>query len=93
MFPTACVIRAFLSEHARVVDRHTMPGRSPSCGVSTSRAIELPGIMFVTLGVIPVGHFGPNPYHPSPKVTNTPGSNIHSTFMENLICCLISVCS
>ena len=84
MFPTAYVIRAFLSEHARVVDRHTMPGRSPSCGVSPSRAIGLPGIMFATLGIIPVGHFGPNPYHPSPKVTNIPLDQISAPLLWNI---------
>ena len=66
MFPTACAIRASLSEHARVGESHTMPARSPSCGVIPSMAIGLPGIM----GVSPVGHLGPNHYHPSPKVTN-----------------------
>ena len=33
---------------------------------------------------------GPNPYHPSPKVT--PRSNLHSTFMEHLVCFLLSIC-
>ena len=35
-------------------------------------ATGLPGIMFDTLGISPAGHLGPNPYHPSPKVTNIP---------------------
>ena len=60
-----------LSEPTRVADRHTMPARSPSVGIP-SKAIGLPGIRFDTLGVSPAGHLGPNPYHPSPKVTNIP---------------------
>ena len=28
--------------------------------------------MFAALGVSPAGHLGPNPYHPSPKVTSVP---------------------
>ena len=48
-----------------------MPARSPSVGIP-SKAIGLPGIMLATLGVSPAGHLGPNPYHPSPKVTNIP---------------------
>ena len=71
MFPTTCATIASLSEPARVGDRHTMPARSPSVGIP-SNAIGLPGIMFVTLGVSPAGHLGPNPYHPSAKVTNIP---------------------
>ena len=70
MFPTMCATTASLSEPAKVGDRHTMPGRSPSAGIP-SRAIGLPGIMFATLGVSPAGCLGPNVYHPSPKVTNT----------------------
>ena len=71
MFPTTCATIASLSEPARVGDRHTMPARSPSVGIP-SKAIGLPGIMFVTLGVSPAGHLGPNPYHPSAKVTTYP---------------------
>ena len=71
MFPTTCATIASLSEPARVGDRHTMPARSPSVGIP-SNVIGLPGIMFVTLGVSPAGHFSPNPYHPSVKVTNIP---------------------
>ena len=37
-------------------DRHTMPARSPSAGIP-SRAIELPGIVFATLGISPAGHW------------------------------------
>ena len=48
----------------------------PSVGGIPSRAIELPGIMFATLGVSPAGCLGSNPYHPSPKVTNIP---LHQT--------------
>ena len=43
-----------------------------SVGGIRSRAIGLPGTMFATLGVSTKGPLGPNPYHPSPKVTNTP---------------------
>ena len=94
MFPTRATI-ASLREPARVGGRHTMPARSPSVGGIPSRAIWLPGIMFATLGVSPAGFLGPDPYHPSPKVTNipTPGLNLHSPFMEYLVCCLLSVCS
>ena len=71
MFPTTCATSASLSEHARVVKRHTMPARSPSVGLS-SKAIGLLGIMFATLGAGPAGLLGQNPYHLSPKVTNIP---------------------
>ena len=71
MLPTTCATTASLSEPARAGDRHTMPDRSPSAGIP-SKATGLPGIMFVTLGVSPAGHFSPNPYHPSVKVTNIP---------------------
>ena len=50
MFPTICVTTAYLSEHTRVGDRHTVPARSPSVGLP-SRGVGLPGIMFDTLGV------------------------------------------
>ena len=72
MFPTTCATTASLSEPTRAGDRHTMPARTPYIGGIPSRAIQLPGIMFATLGANPVGHLGPNPYHPSPKVTNIP---------------------
>ena len=92
MFPTTCETGVSLSEPARVGDRHTMPVRSPSIGGTPSRAIGLSGIMFATLRVSPAGHLGPNSYHPSPKVTNkSPGSNLHSTFMEHLVCCFINL--
>ena len=77
MFPTTCITSVSLSEPARVGNRHTMPARSPSVGIP-SKAIGFPGIMFATLGVSPEGCLGPNPYHLSPKVTNTPGSTLHS---------------
>ena len=70
MFPTVCSTTAFLRDHSSVGGRHTMPARSPSVGGIPSKTIGLPGIMFVTLGVSPAGHLGPNPCHPSPKVTN-----------------------
>ena len=71
MFPTTCATSASLSEPARVGDRHTIPARSLSVGIP-SKAIGFPGIMFATLGVSTAGCLGPNPYHPSPKVTNIP---------------------
>ena len=90
MFPRTCAITASLGEPTRADNRHTMPARSPSVDGIPSRATGLPGITFVTLGVSPAGCLDPNPYHPSPKATNiSPGSNLHSTFMEYLVCCLI----
>ena len=97
--PLPCFLQrataASLSESARVGNRHTIPARSPSVSGIPSRAIQLPGIMFATLEVSPAGYLGPDPYHLSPKVTNilTPGLNLHFTFMEHLVCCLISICS
>ena len=70
MFPTTCATTASLSEPARVGDRHTMPARSLSVGGIPSRAIGLLRKMFATLEVSPAGRLGPNPCHPSPKVTN-----------------------
>ena len=91
VFPTTGGTTASLSEPARAGDRHTMSARSPPVDGIPSRAIGLPGIMFVTLGVSPAGCLDPNPYHPSPKATNvSPGSNLHFTFMEHLISCLIN---
>ena len=93
MFPTICASTVSLSEPARVGDRNTMPARSPFVGGIPSRATGLPGTMFAIFGVSSAGHLGPNPYHPSPKVKNiSPGSNLHSTFMEHLVCCLSSIC-
>ena len=65
------ITSASLSEPARAGDRHTVSARSPSIGIP-SKAIGLPRIMFATLEVSPAGLLGPNPYHPSPKVTNIP---------------------
>ena len=87
MTPTTYATIAFLSEPARVGDRHTMPARSPSVGIP-SKAIGLPGIMFATLGVSPAGHLGLNPYHPS-KITNTPLDQISTP----LLCYIWSVAS
>ena len=70
MFPITRATIASLSEPTRAGVRHTMPARSPSIGGIPSRATGLPGTMFATLGVSPVGRLDPNPYHPSPKVTN-----------------------
>ena len=60
MFPTTCVTTPSLSEPARVRGRHCVPARSPSVGGIPSRAIGLPGTMFVTLGFNPVGLLGLN---------------------------------
>ena len=81
-FPT-CATTASLSEVARAGDRHTMPVRSPSIGIP-SKAIGLPGIMFATLGVSPTGLLGPNPYHPSPNVTNIPPDQISTPLLWNI---------
>ena len=70
MFPTRAA-SAPLSEPARAGDRHTVPARSPPAGIP-SKATGLPGIMLATLGVSAAGRLGPNPYHPSLKVTNIP---------------------
>ena len=75
MFPTTCATSASLSEPTRVSDRHTMPARSPPVGLP-AKATGLPGIMFTTLGVGPAGLLGPNPYHPSHKITNIPQDQI-----------------
>ena len=40
-----------LSEPSRVGDRLPVPARGPSVGGVPSRAIQLPGIMFATLGI------------------------------------------
>ena len=83
MVPTTYATSASLSEPARMGDRHTMPARSLFVGLS-SKAIGLPGIMFVTLGIIPAGHLGPNPYHSSPKVTNIPPDQISTPLLWNI---------
>ena len=49
-----------------------------------SKRIGLPGIMFATLGVSPVDHLGPNPYHSSPKVTNIPLDQISTQLLWNI---------
>ena len=83
MFLTTCAASVSLSEPTRVGDRHTMPARSPSVGIP-SKAIGLPGIMFATLGVSPAGRLGPNPYHPSPKVTNISPDQISTPLLWNI---------
>ena len=83
MFPTTSATKPSLSEHAKAGDRHTMPARSPTVGIP-SKAIGLPGIMFATLGVSPAGRWGPNPYHPSPKVTNIPSDQISTPRLWNI---------
>ena len=40
--------------------------------------------MFATLGVSPAGRLGPNPYHPSPKVTNIPLDQISTPLLWNI---------
>ena len=76
MFPTTRATTASLSESNKAGDRHTMPARSPSVGGIPSRAIGLTDVMFATLGVSSACHSGPNPYHPSLKVTNIPVDQI-----------------
>ena len=83
MFPTTCATTASLSEIARVGDRHTMPARSLSIGIP-SHAVGLLGIVFATVGVSPSGRLGPNPYHLSPKVTNTPQDQISTPLLWNI---------
>ena len=80
MFPGTCATSASVRGPTRAGDGHTMPARSPSVGLP-SKAIGLPGIMFATLGVSPAGRLGPNPYHPSPKVTNTPQDQISTPLL------------
>ena len=58
-----------------------MPARSPSVGGIPSRAIGLPGTTFATLEASPTGHLDPNPYHPSPKVTNIPPDQISTPLL------------
>ena len=40
--------------------------------------------MFATLGVSLAGHLNPNPYHPSPKVTNIPPDQISTPLVWNI---------
>ena len=82
MFPT-CATTASLSEPAKVGDRHTMPGRSPSVGGIPSRADGLPGIMFATLGVNPAGHLGPLTTLLL-RVTKIPLDQISTPFLWNI---------
>ena len=85
MFPTTCVSTAPLSGPTRADDRHTMPARSPPVGGIPSRAIGLPGIIFVTLGVSPEGCLDPNLYyHPSSKVTNILLDQIFTPLLWNI---------
>ena len=81
MFPATCAT-TFLSEPARVGDSHIMPFRSQSVGGIPSRAIGLPGIMVVTLGVNPEGCLGPT--QRSPKVTNIPLDQISTLHLWNI---------
>ena len=84
MFPTTCATAASLSEPARAGNRLTMSARSPSVGGISSRTIGLPGIIFATLGVGPAGRLAPNPYHPSPKVTNISVDQISTPLLWNI---------
>ena len=83
MFPTRCVLTAPLSGLTGAGDRYTMPARSPSVGGMTSRATGLPGIMFATLGVSPVGCLGLSEVAQScltlcdPMDCSLPGSFVH----------------
>ena len=40
--------------------------------------------MFATLGVSSAGSLGPNPYHPSPKVTYLPLDQISTPLLWNI---------
>ena len=82
MFPVIYATSASLSGPTRVGDRHTVPARR-SVGIP-SRAIGLPGIMFATLGVSLTGLLGPNPYYPSPKVTNITPDQISTQLLWNI---------
>ena len=53
-FFATCATTTSLGEHIKMVDRHTMPARSPPVGIS-SREIGLPGISFAIEGVSPAG--------------------------------------
>ena len=76
-------ITASLRASAWAGDRHKMPARSPSVGIP-SKAFGLLGIMFATLGANPVGPLGPNPYHPSAKVTNICLGQISTPLLWNI---------
>ena len=84
MFPATSATTASLSEPSRAGDRLTMPARGPSVGDIHSRAIGLPRTMFATLGVSSEGCLGPNPYHPSPKVTNILPDQISIPLLWNI---------
>ena len=84
MFPRTHATTASLSGPTGVGDGHTMPARRPSVGGISSRAIGLPGIMFSTLGVSPGGCLSPNPYYPSPKVTNITPDQISTQLLWNI---------
>ena len=85
MFPTTCTTSASPSESARAGARHTVPAGSPSAGIP-SKMTGLPGIKFATLGVSSAGRLGPNPYHPSPTVTNIPLDQISPPLLWNIWC-------
>ena len=80
MFPITRATSASLSEPVRAVNRHTLPATSPSVGLP-SKATGLPGIMFATLGAGPAGLCRPNPYHPSPKVTDIPQDQLFTPLL------------
>ena len=84
MFSKTWAAIASLSEPARMGDRNTMLARSPSVGGIPSRAIGLPGIVCTTLRVSPAGHLGPNPCHPSLKVTNIAPHQISTSLLWNI---------
>ena len=84
MFPTTCTKTSSLSELARAGNRHTMPVRSSSVHGIPPRENGLPGIIFATLGIIPAGCLGPNPYHSFPKVTNIPLDKISTPLLWNI---------
>ena len=81
MLPTTCAATASLSGPASGGD--TAPAGSPPVGIP-SEATGLVGIMFAILGVSPAGSLSPNPYHPSPKVTNILPDQISTPLLWNI---------
>ena len=85
MFTTTCAITPSLSEPAWVGDRHT---DVHLLGVHLLVASLQGQLGFqgqcLPLGVNPSGCLGPNPYHPSPKVTSIPLDQISTPFLWNI---------
>ena len=78
-----CFLQHLQHQHLSVKRLGWVTG-TPTCssvGGILSRETGLPGIMLATLGVSPAGCLGPNPYHPSPKVTNITPDQISIPFL------------